>query len=327
MSIYTGKRILVTGGTGMIGRLLVEMLIAEGAKVRIASLDDRTRAHPQAEFCRVNLLRFDDCLAICDGMDMVFQLAGIKGSPAVIAQKPASVFVQLITMNTNMMEAAHLKGAERYLFTSTIGVYAPAEVFYEDSVWKTFPSKNDTFGGWAKRMGELQADAYRIEFKWDKIAIVRPANVYGPFDNFDLQNAMVIPSLIHRAVDGENPMVVWGDGTPVRDFIHARDVAAGMLLAMEKLPGKPVNLGSGEGVTIRRIVDVIVNNLPNKPRIVWDTSKPAGDMKRLMDISRARAMGWSPRISLNEGIAEVMEWYRNNHDLAMKRYNVFTDKH
>ena len=107
------------------------------------------------------------------------------------AQKPASFFVPTITFNTNMMEAARRCKVKKYLYTSTIGVYAPAEVFYEDDVWKTFPSPNDRFAGWAKRMGELQAEAYAIEYGWKDIAIVRPANVYGPFDNFDPTNAMV----------------------------------------------------------------------------------------------------------------------------------------
>ncbi|RLF36492.1 MAG: GDP-L-fucose synthase [Thermoplasmata archaeon] len=326
MGFYEGKKVLVTGGTGLIGRPLVEKLIDRGAIVRIASLDDPSRAHPEAEFYQVNLTRFDNCLKVCKDMDFVFHLAGIKGSPAMTMKKPASFFVPTILFNTNMMEAAWQNGVERYLFTSTIGVYSPAEIFREDDVWKTFPSENDKFAGWAKRMGELQAEAYKIEYGWDKIAIVRPANVYGPYDNFDPNNAMVIPSLIKRALDGENPLVVWGDGSPVRDFIHADDVAEGMLLALEKGIGKPINLGSGRGVSIKEIVDIIVNNMEKKPKVIWDTSKPTGDKKRLMDISRAKSIGFKPKISIEEGIKGVMKWYMENKDIVNKRYNVFTEK-
>ncbi len=173
-------------------------------------------------------------------------------------------------------------------------------------------------------MGELQAEAYKIEYGWDDIAIVRPANVYGPYDNFDPDNAMVIPSLIKRALDGENPLVVWGDGSPIRDFIHARDVARGMLLALENVTGYPINLGSGTGVTIRKIVEIIVSNMEIKPEVAWDTSKPSGDKKRLMDISRAKAIGFQPMVSIEDGIKEVMDWYLKNKDKVNKRYNVFT---
>ena len=322
--MYKGKKVLVTGGTGLVGVPLVEMLIEQGAKVRIASLDDPCRAHPEAEFRQVNLMHFEKCTEVCEGMDFVFHVAGIKGSPEMAMRKPASFFVPIISMNTNMMEAARQCGAERYLYTSTIGVYSPAEVFYEDDVWKTFPSENDKFAGWAKRMGELQATAYKIEYRWDKIAIVRPANIYGPYDNFDPGNAMVIPSLIKRALDGENPLTVWGDGSAIRDFIHAKDVARGMLLALERGTGHPLNLGSGIEVTIRRIVDIIVSNMKTKPEVVWDASKPSGDKKRLMDISRAKAIGFQPMVPIEEGIKEVMDWYRKSKDIVNKRYNVFT---
>src|SRR3990172_1093300 len=181
--MYKGKNILVTGGTGLIGRPLVEMLIEHGANVRVASLDDPSRAHPSAEFRRVNLMKFENCMEVCDGMEYVFHLAGIKGSPAMAAQKPASFFVPTIAFNTNMMEAARQCGVKGYLYTSTIGVYAPAEILVEDDVWKTFPSENDRFAGWAKRMGELQAEAYRIEHDWNAVSIVRPANTYGRYDN------------------------------------------------------------------------------------------------------------------------------------------------
>jgi GDP-L-fucose synthase len=324
--MYKGKRVLVTGGTGLIGIPLVEMLIQQGAEVRIASLDDPSRAHPQAEFYRTNLMKFDNCMKVCKGMDFVFHLAGIKGSPAMSLKKPASFFVPTILFNTNMMEAARQCGVKRYLYASTIGVYSPAEVFYEDDVWKTFPSEKDKFAGWAKRMGELQAQAYSIEYGWKDITIVRPANVYGPYDNFDPDNAMVIPSLIKRALDGENPLVVWGDGSAVRDFIHAKDVARGMLLALEKATGEAINLGSGVGVSIKEIVKIIVDNMKVKPKVVWDTSKPSGDKRRVMDISKAKAIGFSPMISIEEGIKEVMEWYQKNRAIVNKRYNVFKEK-
>jgi len=189
---------------------------------------------------------------------------------------------------------------------------------------KTFPSENDRFTGLAKRMGELQVEAYRIEYDWEDIFIVRPANVYGTYDNFDPKNAMVIPSLIKRAMDGENPFVVWGDGSPIRDFIHAKDVARGMMIVFKKSIRQPVNLGSGVGVNIKKIVEIIGQNLDTNPEIVWDTSKPAGDKKRLMDMTRASSFGFEPEISIEEGIKEVMEWYKENRDKVNKRYNVFT---
>ena len=325
-NFYRGKKILVTGGTGLIGRPLVEMLIEAGGNVRVVSLDDPSRAHPEAEFLRLDLTDINNCLKAARGIDCVFHLAGIKGSPKMTKERPASFFVPTILFNTNMMEAARRRGVKHFLYTSTIGVYAPAQVFYEDDVWKSFPSENDKFAGWAKRMGELQAQAYRIEYGWDKISIVRPANVYGPADNFDPENAMVIPSLIARAVGRENPLVVWGDGSAIRDFIHARDVARGMMLAMEKLPEKPVNLGSGNGVSIKQIVDIIIKNLDKKPNVFWDTSKPTGDRKRLMDVSRARGMGFKPEISIEDGIAETIEWYIKNKSVINKRYNVFNEK-
>lgn len=323
--MFKNKNVLVTGGTGMIGIPLVEMLIEQGANVRIISLDDASRAHPKAEFRRVDLFYFDACEDACKDMDYVFHIAGIKGSPAMTSKRPASFFVPILLMNTNMMEAARRSGADGYLYTSTIGIYSPSEIFYEDDAWKNSPSENDKFAGWAKRMGELQAEAYKIEYRWQNIAIVRPANVYGPYDNFDSENAMVIPSIIKRALDGENPLVVWGDGSAVRDFIYSNDVAAGMLLAMERPDVSPVNLGSGTGICIKEIVNIITANMDHKPQVVWDITKPTGDKKRLMDISRAKSIGFKPSISIEEGIVQTMRWYQKNKHLLEKRYNIFSN--
>jgi len=327
MNFYQSKKILVTGGTGLIGRPLVEMLVEAGAEVTIVSLDDPSRAPKGVQFVKADLREFSNCLEVAAGKDIVFQLAGVKGSPAMTAKRPASFYVPTITFNTNMMEAARRQGVERYLYTSSVGVYSPAEVFYEDDVWQTFPSPNDRFAGWAKRMGELQAEAYKIEYGWDKISIVRPANVYGPFDNFDPNNAMVIPSLIKRAMDGESPLTVWGDGSPIRDFIHARDVARGMMLAVEKGVNEPINLGSGTGVTIKQIAEIVAANMPGGAiDIVWDTDKPKGDAKRLMDMARAKSYGFEPQISIEQGIKETIQWYAENKENVNQRYNAFTEK-
>lgn len=328
MSFYKNKKVLVTGGTGLIGRPLVEKLIEKEALVTVVSLDNPTNVQNDIKFVRADLRELDSCLKVCKDKDIVFHLAGIKGSPALNQKQPASFFVPTIMFNTNMMEAARRQKVSRFLYTSSIGVYAPASVFYEDDVWKTFPSENDRFPGWAKRMGELQAEAYKIEYGWDKISIVRPANTYGPFDNFDPNTAMVIPSLIHRALSGENPLTVWGDGSPVRDFIYCEDVAEGMILAVEKGINVPINLGSGSGVTIKEIAEIIAKNVPNSPiKIIWDKSKPKGDAKRLMDVKRAnKLLGFKPKYTLENGIKETIEWYMKNKNNLGKRYNAFYEK-
>ena len=160
----------------------------------------------------------------------------------------------MLQFNTNMMAAAMETGVEWYLYTSSVGVYGEAEVFKEDDVWKKFPSKNDWYGGWSKRMGEVQAEAYAVQNGKSNVSIVRPANVYGPYDNFDTKSAMVIPSLIRKAHENEF-LSVWGDVAPIRDFIYAEDVARGMLHMVKNEVTEPVNLGSGTGVTIKEFLE------------------------------------------------------------------------
>lgn len=321
---FANKKVLVAGGTGMIGRYLVDLLARKGAKIRVISRDNPIRLRTDVEFIKMDLMYLDMCQQACQDMDVVFNLMGIKGSPAMSKQKPASFFVPTILCSVNLMEAARRAGVKDYLFTSSIGVYNPTELLKEDDVWQTFPSEHDKYPGWAKRIAELQADVYRIEYDWNNISIVRPANVYGRYDNFDPANAMVIPSLIRRVVQGENPLVVWGDGSCIRDFIHAKDVARGMMLAVEKRCALPVNLGSGTQTTIKQIVEMIVSCLGHKTEIVWDTSKPPGDATRLMDTNRAKTLlGFKCEISLAQGIADTIEWYSNHRTLNDGRYNVF----
>ena len=164
MSFYKNKQVLVTGGTGLIGMPLVKMLIEKKAKVTVVSLDSKKRAPKNCKFIKIDLRELSNCLKVCKNKDIVFHLAGVKGSPKMTMQKPASFMVPTIMFSFNMMEAARRCNVKRFMFTSSIGVYAPSKIFNEDDVWKTFPSKNDKFAGWAKRVCELQAEAYKIQY-------------------------------------------------------------------------------------------------------------------------------------------------------------------
>jgi len=326
---FKNKKVLVVGGTGLIGSPLVDLLIEENAKVRIVSLDHPSRANPKAEFRQLDLRESRNCLEACADMEFVFSLFGVKGSPKMTAKRPATFFVPTITVNTLLMEAARISGVEGYLYTSSIGAYPPAQVFKEENVWSGPPSPNDKFAGWAKRMGELQAEAYRIEYGWDDITTVYPSNVYGPLDNFDSENATVSASLIKRAVaasESGQPLIAWGNGSPIRDFIHAKDVARGMMVAVKNAPGCNYNIGSGVGTSIKQLTDIIVNNLPQPVQVQWDTDAPLGDNIRLMDTSRIRSIGFVQQISLEEGIKDTINWYLKNRNETSKRYDPFDKK-
>jgi GDP-L-fucose synthase len=195
---FAGKNALVTGGTGLIGRQVVDILCQAGAKVRIVSLD-RLHISDKAEHLVGDLTNFDLCRQVTKDMDFVFHLAGIKGSAGVSATKLASHFVPTMMFNTNMLEASRLNKVGKLVYTSSIGAYATAAVLTESSEQPgDFSSPPMDFAGWAKRMGELQIHAYKVQYGLENFSIVRPSNVYGPGDNFDPQNAMVVPTLLGR---------------------------------------------------------------------------------------------------------------------------------
>ncbi len=293
-----GKNILVTGANGMIGKELVRILEEEYSPRNVRKID----------LPDYDLRDRDDCKTICDGQEIVFHLAGIKGSPQRCMESPASFSVPMIQFNANMIEAAYDSNVDWFLYTSSVGVYHPAEVFEEDDVWKTFPSENDWYAGWAKRIGEMNVESYVKEYDWNKCSIVRPANVYGPNDNFG-KWSMVVPSLIKKAMENK-VLSVWGDGSPIRDLIYAEDVARGMIHMVENQVTEPVNLGSGNGVTIKEVADIISGYFNRK--IEWDITKPMGDMKRLMSTERAESYGFKPKVSLEQGIIKTIQWYKDN---------------
>ena len=297
------KNVLVTGGGGMVAQQLVRLLKEEGSNV--TTVDLPTSGVPAD--LQGDLRDRSFCKEIVKGQEIVFNLAGLKGSPQRVLEAPGSFSVPQVQFGANMAEISFNSDIEWYLYTSSYGVYAESDIMKEDDVWKTFPSKHDWYPGWAKRMGELNVEAYMKEKGFNNCSIVRPANVYGPYDNaiFD-EWAMVVPSLIRKGYN-DGVLEVWGDGSPIRDFIYSEDVARGMLHMVKNKVSEPVNLGSGTGVTIKEVADIIADHFGKE--IKWDTTKPMGDMKRIMSTERAESYGFNPQISLKDGIIKTIEWY------------------
>ncbi|MEO5350060.1 MAG: NAD-dependent epimerase/dehydratase family protein [Magnetococcus sp. YQC-3] len=322
LASFTGKSVLVTGGTGLIGRQVVDLLCGVGAKVKIVSLD-RVVVDERAEHVHGDLTRFEFCKESAADMDFVFHLAGIKGSAAVSETKLASHFIPTMMMNTNMLEACRLAGVQKVVYTSSIGAYANTDIFREEEY--RLDSMPMDFAGWAKRMAELQVHAYKVQYGMENFAIVRPCNVYGPGDNFDPENAMVVPALMGRIYRGERPMAIWGDGSAVRDFAYSRDVAEGTILALyHGTRGTFVNLGNGRGHTIRELVEALRSFLEFDYH--FDASKPTGYPVRIMDTARAREwIGYNPTTSLADGLRQTWEWFIHHQDEHLKKQNYFKD--
>ena len=320
---FRGRNVLVTGGTGLIGRQVVDLLSGAGAKVRIVSLD-RVKVHDQAEHVIGDLTNFDLCREVTRDMDFVCHLAGIKGGAGVSSTKLASHFVPTVMFNTNILEAARLNKVQKLVYTSSIGAYTSTDVFSESAETPgNFVSPPMDFAGWAKRMAELQIHAYKVQYGMENFAIVRPSNVYGPGDNFDPNNAMVVPTLLYRIFQKENPVIIWGDGTAIRDFVYSRDVAEGCLLALHHgTQGRFVNLGSGTGVTIRELVETIRTFLDFNYQ--FDPAKPSGYPKRVMDITLARqTLGYNPATTLRTGLKSTWDWFLQHQDEYLKKHNYF----
>lgn len=319
---FRNRNILVTGGTGLIGRQVVTMLCDAGAHVLIVSLDNLT-VDDRAEHVLGDLTDLNLCKELTKDMDFVFHMAGIKGSIEVTKSKPASFFVPLLMFNTNILEACRINKVQKVVYTSSIGAYSSAEVFRESENLEGPPM--DMYPGWAKRMAELQVRAYQEQYGLNNFAIVRPCNVYGPGDNFDPKNAMVIPTLMYRIYNKENPVVVWGDGSAVRDFAYSSDIAEGIILALyHGTQGGFVNLGSGKGVTVRELVETLHGFLDFE--YAFDTSKPSGFPMRVMDISLAREMiHYDPITTLRDGLIDTWEWFIQNQDEYLKKKNYFSE--
>ena len=307
----------------MIGREISKILVNADANVRVISLD-KLHVHDKVDHVYGDLTNFEFCKDQTKDMDCVFHVAGIKGSVKVTLEKPASFFVPLLLFNTNVLEASRINNVPKLVYTSSIGAYSNNEVFVEDDNEEQGPPM-DMYPGWAKRMAEMQIKAYKIQYNLDGYSIVRPCNVYGPGDNFDPANAMVIPSLMSRIKSGEDPLIIWGDGSAIRDFAFSKDVAEGTIQALyHGTKSKYLNIGSGKAVTIKKLVETLSSFIDFKYE--FDSSKSSGWPKRLMDISLAREMiGYNPRTSLEEGLKETWNWFLDNQNEHNFKKNYFKE--
>ncbi len=318
--MYKGARVLVAGGTGTIGVQVVRQLLGRGSIVTIASLDTVSKVQnlfhtdsSRINFKHLDLTLMESCIEAVKDQDIVLNLVGIKGSTGIGETKVASFLVPMLRFQTNLMEAAFNEKISRFLFTGSVCSYPQSKLHVEENMWNGMPKQNDRIPGIAKRVGELLGEAFELEFGWDAVRIVRPSNVYGPYDDFNPLTAQVIPSLIHKANSGVDEIDVWGDGSAIRDFIYSEDVAFWMLEALEKAPSNyPINLGSGDGVTIREIAETVVKIVKPDMRINWIPSGPVGDPVRIMSIERARKiLGYTQRTSITEGLSKTNNWYQN----------------
>ena len=313
--VFKNKKVLVAGGTGLVGQQLIPLLLKKGAIVYVASMDNKSLLPKGVKkFHKSNLMHLENCIKVTKKMEIVFNLLGVTGTPKTNIERPASFMMSNLYCAINMLMAAQISKVKRYLYTSTYGVYSPSPIMKEEMVWKTFPSEHDKYAGWAKRIGELQVEAFQKEYNFKSIHVVRPANIYGPFANFDPTNSMVVSSLIKRIVDKEDPLIVWGDGSAVRDFVFSRDVAKSMIKVIEKNIRVPINIGCGKGISIKKLVLTILKSkqIKTKPKIIFDKSKPSGDPKRILDVNLAKKNGIICDTKLSDGISETINCYINN---------------
>ncbi len=304
---WTDQRILITGGAGFLGSHLIRALQARGVNL------DQITVPRSAE---LDLRRWENCRAAVEGQDVVIHLAAVVGGIGINRERPGEFFYDNLMMGTQLMEAARQAGVQKFVAIGTICAYpkfTPVP-FREEDLWNGYPEETNAPYGLAKKMQLVQAQAYRQQYGFNAIYLL-PVNLYGPGDNFDPRSSHVIPALIKKCADavenGDDHVVVWGDGSPTREFLYVEDCAEGIVLATERYNGpEPVNLGSGMEISIKDLVHLIADLTGFRGEIVWDTSKPNGQPRRCLDVSRAeRYFGFRARTNFEEGLKRTIAWY------------------
>ena len=305
------KKVLITGCSGLVGIHLVKQCLElkyEVIGVDVKQSDDL----PKSElftFYQMDLTKTENIeqLFFYETPDAVFNCFGVKGSPLRAKEKPVDFLYPSFKINTEIINQC-VKNNIWLIFVSSVGVYAPAEKFVEDSVWKTLPSEADWFPSWSKRMGEILLEAYKVQYNYTNWAIIRPANIFGEYDDFS-GNGTVIASQCKKIYEAKNEIEAWGDGSPIRDFVYAGDVAAAILSLYERKIHTTVNFGAGEEITIKSMIEELIKISGKNIYINWDTSKPNGDLRRQMDTTKQKEISLLPTLGFKEALKLTYESY------------------
>lgn len=310
MSFWSDKQVVVTGGAGFLGSHVVGVLKAAG-------LRDKQISVPRSASC--DLLEMENCRKVARNADVIIHLAAVVGGIGFNREHPGQLFYQNMIMGTQLMEAAREAGVEKFVSIGTVCAYpkfTPVP-FREEDLWIGYPEETNAPYGLAKKMLLVQGQAYRQEYGFNSIYLL-PVNLYGPGDNFDPRSSHVIPALIKKCVDaqqrGDQQVVVWGTGSATREFIYVEDAAEGILMAAERYDGdEPVNLGAGMEIAIRELVELIAELTGFEGEIVWDATKPDGQPRRGLDVTRAEQyFGFRASTDFSEGLRRTIAWYREH---------------
>lgn len=301
---------MVTGGAGFLGSFVVDQLRAKGCRQIVVP---RSQDYDLVQMDAVKQLYRDAT------PDLVIHLAARVGGIGANQANPGRFFYDNLMMGTQLIEVGRQRGLKKFVATGTICAYpkfAPIP-FKEDDIWNGYPEETNAPYGLAKKMMLAQSQAYRQQYGFHSIVLF-PVNLYGPRDNFDLETSHVIPALIRKCVTaqetGQASIRLWGDGSPTREFLYVEDAAEGILLAAEQYDGNlPVNLGTGEEVAIRDLAGIIAAEVGFTGTIEWDTTKPNGQPRRCLDVSRAKQLfGFQARHRLRDGLKKTVQWFQAN---------------
>jgi len=309
-SFWTEKHVVVTGGAGFLGSFVVEQLRAKGCKNIVIP---RSTDYDLVQMDAVKQLYSDA------KPDLVIHLAARVGGIGANQANPGRFFYDNLMMGTQLIEVGRQVGLKKFVALGTICAYpkfAPIP-FKEDDIWNGYPEETNAPYGLAKKMMLAQSQAYRQQYGFNSIVLF-PVNLYGPRDNFDLKTSHVIPALIRKFAEAKDlkkdHVELWGDGSPSREFLYVEDAAEGILLAAELYNDSlPVNLGTGEEVAIRDLAELIAKEVGFAGPIKWDTTKPNGQPRRCLDVTRAKELfGFQSRHRLREGLKKTVQWFHDN---------------
>ncbi|NER21538.1 MAG: GDP-L-fucose synthase [Symploca sp. SIO1B1] len=304
------KRILVTGGSGFLGRQVVTQLQQAGA-------DQQKITIPRSQ--DYDLRSLEGCQRVVEEQDVVIHLAAHVGGIGLNREKPAELFYDNLMMGTQLIHTAYQAGIEKFVCVGTICAYpkfTPVP-FKEDALWDGYPEETNAPYGVAKKALLVQLQAYRQQYGFNGIYLL-PVNLYGPEDNFDPSSSHVVPALIRKVYQaqqkGEKTLPVWGDGSPTREFFYSTDAARGIVMATQDYnEPEPVNLGTGSEISIRDLVQLICELMSFEGEIVWETDKPNGQPRRRLDTQRAKeAFGFTAQMDFKQGLKNTIEWYRQH---------------